>query len=51
MIGYLRDTQNYIQLAARGLTPWDVAPSRVERDLEPWQSIVRWIEEDENHAA
>ena len=32
--GWLRDTQNYIHLAARGLTLWDVAPSRVERDLE-----------------
>lgn len=44
VIGYLRDTQNYIQLAARGLTLWDIAPSRVERDLEQWQSIVRWAD-------
>ena len=44
VVGYLRDTQNYVQLAARGLTVWDVAPGRVERDLEQWQSIVRWIE-------
>ena len=44
VIGYVRDTQNYIQLAARGLTLWDVAPSRVERDLEQWQPIVRWVD-------
>ncbi|PPE71706.1 ParA family protein [Caldimonas thermodepolymerans] len=44
VIGYLRDTQNYIQLAARGLTLWDVAPGRVERDLEQWQPIVRWLQ-------
>jgi chromosome partitioning protein len=50
MIGILRDTQNYIQLAARGLTLWDVAPGRVERDLEQWQPILRWIETDENPA-
>jgi chromosome partitioning protein len=43
VLGYLRDTQNYIQLAARGLTLWDVAPSRVEKDLEQWQSIIRWM--------
>ena len=43
VIGYLRDTQNYIQLAARGLTLWDVAPSRVERDVEQWQPILRWL--------
>lgn len=50
VIGYLRDTQNYIQLAARGLTLWDVAPGRVERDLEQWQPIVSWIEATHNHA-
>jgi chromosome partitioning protein len=39
---WLRDTQNYVQLAARGLTLWDVAPSRVERDLEQWQPLMEW---------
>jgi chromosome partitioning protein len=36
VLGFLRDTQNYVQLAAHGLTLWDVAPSRVARDLEQW---------------
>ncbi|HMO47624.1 MAG TPA: AAA family ATPase [Rubrivivax sp.] len=40
---WLRDTQNYVQLAARGLTLWDVAPSRVERDLEQWSPLKEWI--------
>ncbi len=31
VLGYLRDTQNYVQLAAHGLTLWDVAKSRVEK--------------------
>jgi chromosome partitioning protein len=44
VLGYLRDTQNYVQLAARGLTLWDVAPSRVERDLPQWQPLLDWIE-------
>ena len=44
VIGHLRDTQNYIHLAARGLTVWDVAPSRVERDLAQWQPIAAWID-------
>jgi chromosome partitioning protein len=44
VIGTLRDTQNYVQLAARGLTLWDVAPSRVLRDLEQWQAITKWID-------
>lgn len=45
VLGYLRDTQNYVQLAARGLTLWDVAPSRVERDLPQWEHILKWIDE------
>ena len=44
VLGYLRQTQNYIQLAARGLTLFDVAPGRVERDLEQWQGICRWLD-------
>ncbi|MFZ6647470.1 ParA family protein [Undibacterium sp. TJN25] len=44
VLGYLRDTQNYIQLAAHGATLWDVAPSKVEKDLEQWQQILQWIE-------
>lgn len=43
VLGYLRDTQNYIHLAARGLTLFDVAPSRVEKDLQQWQDICRWL--------
>lgn len=44
VMGCLRDTQNYVQLAARGMTLWDVAPSRVERDVEQWQGILQWVE-------
>ncbi|MEO5669589.1 MAG: ParA family protein [Ramlibacter sp.] len=44
VLGYLRHTQNYIHLAARGLTLFDVAPGRVERDLTQWESICRWLD-------
>ena len=43
VLGYLRDTQNYIQLAAHGATLWDVAPSRVEKDIAQWDEILKWI--------
>lgn len=43
MVGCLRDTQNYVQLAAHGLTMWDIGPSRVQRDLDQWQPILDWI--------
>jgi chromosome partitioning protein len=44
VVAELRDTQNYVQLAARGLTLWDVAPSRVERDLAQWQPLLAWLQ-------
>ena len=44
VLGMLRDTQNYIHLAARGLTLFDVAPSRVEKDLEQWKNLCEWLD-------
>lgn len=44
VLGYLRDTQNYIQFAAHGATLWDVAESKVEKDLAQWEPILKWIE-------
>ena len=43
LLTFLRDTQNYVHLAAHGLTLWDVASSRFERDLEQWQPLVAWL--------
>jgi chromosome partitioning protein len=42
--GYLRDTQNYVHLAAHGLTVFDVPSPRVEKDRETWEPLVRWIQ-------
>ncbi len=39
----LRDTQNYVQAAAHGLTIFDLSASRAERDWEQWQPIFDWI--------
>ena len=44
MLGFLRDTQNYVHLAARGLTLWDLPPIRVARDLEQWRPITQWLD-------
>ena len=43
VVAWLRDTQNYVQLAARGLSLWDVAASRVDRDLAQWAPLSAWI--------
>jgi len=45
VLGYLRSTQNYVQLAARGLTVFDLAPERVARDLAQWQPICDWLDQ------
>lgn len=45
VLGFLRDTQNYVQLAAQGATVWDAAPSRVEKDLDQWQNIIKWVQQ------
>lgn len=44
VLGYLRDTQNYVHLAARGLTLFDVASGRVEKDLEQWRALCEWLD-------
>ena len=44
VLGYLRDTQNYIHLAAHGLSLFDLSPGRVARDLEQWQGICAWLD-------
>ena len=44
VLSHLRDSQLYVQLAANGMTVFDLPPERVERDLEQWQPILDWAE-------
>ena len=44
VLGFLRETQLYIHLAAQGLTLFDVQPAQVQRDLEQWAPICQWLE-------
>jgi chromosome partitioning protein len=46
LLGFLRDTQNYVHLAAHGLTLWDVASSRFERDREQWEPVTDWADRE-----
>ncbi|MEP6504269.1 MAG: ParA family protein [Betaproteobacteria bacterium] len=43
LVTTLRDTQNYVHLAAHGLTLFDVAPGKVERDLAQFEPLARWL--------
>ena len=44
LLGFVRDTQNYVHLAAHGLTLWDVTSNRFERDIEQWKPITAWLD-------
>ena len=39
----LRDTQLYVQLAANGMTLFDLSPARAEKDVAQWQPIIDWV--------
>ncbi|WP_198971553.1 ParA family protein [Xylophilus sp. ASV27] len=44
LVTMLRSTQNYVHLAARGLTLFDVTPTRVEKDLAQWAPLQQWLD-------
>ena len=46
LLGFLRETQNYVHLGAHGRTLWDMASSRFERDLEQWKPITTWLNDE-----
>jgi chromosome partitioning protein len=45
IVGYLRDTQHYLHLAAHGLSMFDITPSKVEKDLLQWRPICQWLQD------
>ena len=42
-ISVLRESQNYVRAAERGLGVFELAPYSVRRDLEQWDPIIRWL--------
>ena len=40
----LRDTQLYVQLAANGMTLFDLTASRAEKDMAQWRPIIDWVD-------
>jgi chromosome partitioning protein len=43
VVALLRDTQNYVHLAARGLSLFDVKTTRLEKDWLQWQPLCAWL--------
>ena len=44
IVAYLRNIQNYVNVAAAGATVFDPPRARHKRDLEQWAPLVEWIE-------
>jgi chromosome partitioning protein len=44
VVGVLRDSQNYVHSAERGLSVHELPASRTRKDLERWEPIIEWLE-------
>lgn len=44
IVTYLRNTQNYVNVAASGASIFDAPRSRNKKDLEQWEALVEWVE-------
>jgi len=40
----LRDSQNYVRSAARGMGIFEMGPAAVASDVEQWRPLINWIE-------
>lgn len=47
LVGYLRDTQNYVRSFSAGLSIFDLPQRSVSHDLSQWETILEWLEEEE----
>lgn len=47
VIAHLRDTQNYVQAAAHGLTIFELSASRAAQDWAQWTPILGWAGADQ----
>lgn len=45
VLTFLRDTQNYVQAAAHGMTIFEMPASRASQDWEQWLPLIAWVEE------
>lgn len=43
IVAYLRNTQNYVNVAAAGATIFDPPRAKHRRDVEQWSKLVEWL--------
>lgn len=44
VVAHLRDTQNYVQAAAHGMSIFELPANRAEKDIEQWQALLDWAQ-------
>ena len=44
IVGYLRNTQNYVNVAAAGATVFDPPRAKHRKDVDQWTSLIEWVE-------
>lgn len=42
IVGYLRNTQNYVNVAASGATLFDPPKAKFKKDHEQWEKLLQW---------
>ena len=45
VVAHLRDTQNYVQAAAHGMSIFELPASRAEKDIEQWRPLLEWVQQ------
>lgn len=45
IITYLRNTQNYVNVAAQGMTVFDPPRARNKKDLAQWEPLLEWLQD------
>jgi len=45
ILSYIRNTQNYVNVAAGGLSVFDSPRSRYRRDIEQWDPLLQWLKD------
>jgi len=48
VIAHIRDTQNYVRAAERGVGVCELAERAAQRDVVPWTSILDWIQQSDS---
>lgn len=46
VLTHLRETMNYVNAAFEGKSIFDLPPSQVDKDLEQWEPLLDWVEQD-----